>query len=244
RTETVAGDEAFGAHHHHVMGRLFATRCDTTVEMHYMAPIGDRVLLKAKETVSNETGGFIPMGVSGGSGPRVGKRVKVGGVTKVIPLNRLARMLLDPAGWNMPLSGVEGPALASDGVQNRDGVIFYNQDFIFVYNELYKGRRWVSEEAPEAGGIEVSQKVTNILDGLEEFEGPIAEVELTNTFIESTGSENTKIRYYYKGGVGVVQAEIYETNILIVIELEDGTWEVLGIGTWSTVKKLVSYTVK
>jgi len=242
RTEAIKGDEAFGVLLTHYMGQLFDTGEDTTMEIHYLAPHGDKIYLRAKQFVYN-TGNFIPLAKSDGV-KKTGMRYKVGGESRVITLERLARMLLDPAGWNLSLPGTVEPFLSSDGLQNRDDVVFYENDYILVFKNLCKGRNWISEEAEEIGGIEVSQKVTNILDELSGFQGPIAEVELTNTFIEATDSEEFRIRYYYKSGVGIVQAEISDPNIPIFARLPDGGIEYLGIGTWTVIKTLVDYTVK
>jgi len=244
RTEAITGDEAFGVKHHHVMGRLVdPQKADTTVEIHYLAPREDRILLKAKETVSNISGGFIPFGLKGAD-KRLGTRGKVGGVSRFISLAELGRLLLDPLAGDAGAARRLDALLASDGVINREGVLFYEHDYVFVFNELYKGRNWISEEAGGVGGIETSQKVTNIIPELSGYQGPIAEVEISNTFIEYFTSEQLKIRYYYKTGVGVIQAEIYDPDILIVLDLGDGTLHYLGNGLWSVTKKLTGYMVK
>lgn len=243
RTEMISGDEAFGVTFYHVMDYLFTEGADTVMETHYLAPKGDKVLLKAEEGVYNPTGGFIPFSKTDNVA-RIGTKIKVGGVSRFIPLERLAYLLLDSESWYQPAAGVTGAALASDGIQNKDNVFFYTEDYIFVLNELYKGKNWVSAAAQGVGGIDITQRVTNILSELGEYDGPIAEVEESNTLIEAATSEQFKIRYYYKGGVGMVQAEISDPEFFIWLQHPDGSIEFLGIGTWTFIKRLVDYTVK
>ena len=242
RTEAITGDEAFGVRHHHVMGYLTdPSRADTTVEIHYLAPRSDRIILKGILTTYN-TGGFIPFGLKSGV-ERLVTRVGPAGSGKYIPLTRLARQLLDPVPLMLSTSGLDA-LLASDGVINREDFFFYDNDYLFVYKELYKGKRWVSVEAQGVGGVDISQKVTNILPSLSGYEGPIAEVEMYNTFIEYASSEQYKIRYYYKSGVGIIQAELSDPEFLILLKMPNGEIHYLGIGEWAVIKKLTSCTVK
>ena len=243
RTETIGGDEAFGVTFYHVMNFLFTEGADTVLETHYLAPVGNKVLLKAEEGVYNPTGGFIPFSNTQGVS-RTGTMIEIGGVKRFVPLERLAHLLLDSESWYQPAEAFTGPALASDGIQNKDNVFYYTGEYIFVLNELYKGKNWVSSAAQGVGGVGITQKVTNILAELSGYEGPIAEVEESNTLIEAATSEQFKIRYYYKSGVGMVQAEISDPEFLIWLQHPDGSIEVLGIGTWTFIKRLVDYTVK
>lgn len=243
RTEMITGDEAFGVTYHQDMGRLFdPTGRDTTVETQYLARRGDKVLLKAIEAIYS-TGGFIPF-ASVLKGTTFGARIKIGGVERFMTLENLARLLLNSAGAAFSSLQTQLPQLSSDGIQNRDNVFFYDMDYIFVYDELFKGKRWVSAEAQGVGGTEISQKVTNILPELSSVEGPIAEVEVNNKFIEASSSVQYKQRYYYKGGVGLVQAEIYDPEFMIWGNMPDGSIVYLGVGTWSVVKKLETYSIK
>ncbi len=243
RTEAITGDEAYGLRYFHVMNYIFTTGADTTVEVHYLAPRGDMVLLKAIESGYN-TGGFIPLGLNDKPQPqRLYARVNLGGGTRYIPLERLGHILLDPE----PAEGVSSSgstSLASDGVQNRDNVYFYNYDYVMLYDELFKGRHWIASAAQGVGGLEISRKVTNILPELGGYEGPIAEVEETNSLIESISTLTYKLRFYYKGGMGVVQAEIYDSDFDFYMYGEDGLPQYIGSGTWQVVKKLTGHTVK
>ncbi len=243
RTEAISGDEAYGLRYIHIMDYIFSTGADTTVEVHYLAPRGDKLLLKAIESGYN-TGGFIPLSVNGApQGKRLLAKVSSGGVTRYVPLERLGMALLDAEPTEgLLLSGVT--ALASDGVQNREDVYFYSYDYVMLYNELYKGRRWISSAAASVGGMEISRKVTNILDELSGYEGPIAEVEETNSIIESISTLTYKLRFYYKGGVGIVQAEIYDSDFDFYTYDEDGNTYKIGTGAWQVVKKLTSHTLK
>jgi len=243
RTEMISGDEAFGVTYYHVMDFLFAEGADTVAETHYLAPRSDRVLLKAEEVVYNPTGGFIPFSKTDNV-PRIGTKVNIRGASRFVSLERLGRLLLDSESWYQPIADLSGPGLASDGIQNKENVFYYTEEYIFVLSELYKGRNWVSAAAQGVGGVDITQKVTNILSGVGEYEGPIAEVEESNTLIEAAASEQFKIRYYYKGGVGMVQAEISDPEFLIWLQHPDGSIEVLGVGTWTFIKRLVDYTVK
>jgi hypothetical protein len=243
RTEMITGDEAFGVTFYHVMDFLFTEGADTVLETHYLAPRGEKLLLKAEEAVYNPTGGFIPFSKTNNR-VRIGTKIKIGGVSRFISLERLAHLLLDTGGLIQPAGAGSGLALASDGIQNKDNVVFYPDDYIFVFNELYKGRNWVSAAAQGVGEVNITQEVTNILSELGEFDGPIAEVELLNRFIVATASEQYKIRFYYKSGVGLVQAEISDPEFMIWRWRSDGSIEFLGIGTWTFIKKLVDYTVK
>ena len=92
--------------------------------------------------------------------------------------------------------------------------------------------------------MEITQKVTNILPSLSGFEGPIAEVEMYNTFVDVTSSEQYKIRYYYKSGVGVIQAELSDPEWGIQLFIPDVGVVYLGIGLWEVVKKLTDYQVQ
>ena len=241
RTEEITGDEAFGVTTRHVLDYLFSVGADTVVETRYLAPHGDKVLLKAEQIVYNPTFGFIPL--SNQERPsRYGALIDVSGGKKFITLERLAYLLLGPRG---PLTTPQEEAtLASDGIQNNPDVLFYDTDYIFVYDELYKGRSWVSLPAVDVGGIDISQKVSNIIPSLGDYTGPIAEVEETNTLIEAAASEKFIKRYYYKGGVGLIQAEISDPEFIIWLQLPDGSIQLLGLGTWTIIKKLVSYDVK
>ena len=242
RTEAITGDEAFGVRHHHVMGYLLdPAKADTTIEIHYLAPRSDRILLKAIETAYN-TGGFIPFGFNSGV-KRLVTRIQQGGVSRYIPLSRLTRLLLEPVPSMVPASELDA-MLASDGVQNRENVYLYDYDYILVFNEMYQGKRWVSAEAQGIGGVDISQKVTNILPELSGYEGPIAEVEMSNTFVEFASSEQYKIRYYYKSGVGIIQAELSDPEFMILLDLGNGQIVYLGIGEWAVVKKLTGHLVK
>lgn len=243
RTEMISGDEAFGVTFYHLMDYLFTEGADTVLETHYLAPRGDKVLLKAEEGLYNPTGGFIPFSKTEDTA-RIGTKIKIGGVSRFVSLERLAYLLLDSESWYQPAADPTGPDLASDGIQNKDYVFYYPEDYIFVLNELYKGRKWVSAAAQGVGGIDITQKVTNILPELGEYEGPIAEVEESNTLIEAATSEQIKTRYYYKGGVGLVQAELSDPEFLIWRRYSDGHIEVLGLGTWTFIKRLVDYSVK
>ena len=242
RTEAIAGDEAFGVRHHHVMGYLTdPLRADTTVEIHYLAPRSDRIILKGIQTTYN-TGGFIPFSLKSGD-ERLVTRVGPAGSGKYIPLTRLARQLLDPVPLLLSTSGLDA-LLASDGVINLEDFFFYDNDYLLVSKELYKGKRWVSIEAGGVGGVDISQKVTNILPSLSGFEGPIAEVEMYNTFVEYASSQQYKIRFYYKSGVGIIQAELSDPEFLILLKMPNGELLYLGIGEWAVVKKLTNYMVK
>jgi len=243
RTETIGGDEAFGVTFYHVMDFLFAEGADTVLETRYLAPVGNKVLLKATEGVYNPTGGFIPFSNTQGVS-RTGTMIEIGGVKRFVPLERLAHLMLGSESWYQPSApAVTGPELASDGIQNKDNVYYYTGEYVFVLNELYKGKNWVSSAAQGVGGVGITQKVTNILAELGGYEGPIAEVEESNTLIEAATSEQFKIRYYYKSGVGMVQAEISDPEFLIWLQHPDGSIEVLGVGTWTFIKRLVDYTV-
>ncbi len=243
RTEMISGDEAFGVTFYHVMDYLFTEGADTVMETHYLASRRDKVILKAEERVYNPTGGFIPFSKTDNVA-RIGTKIKVGGVSRFITLERLAHLLLDSGTFYYLAADNANTALASDGIQNKDNVFYYTEDYIFVFNELYKGKNWVSAAAQGVGEVNITQEVTNILSELGEFDGPIAEVELLNRFIVATASEQYKIRFYYKSGVGLVQAEISDPEFMIWRWRSDGSIEFLGIGTWTFIKKLVDYTVK
>jgi hypothetical protein len=243
RTEMITGDEAFGVTYHQDMGRLFdPVGRDTTIETQYLARRGDKVLLKAIEGIYS-TGGFIPLASTPGE-KKFGIRMKIGGVERFITLENLARLLLNSAGAAFFSLQNRSLQLSSDGVQNKDNVFFYDKDYIFVFNELFKGKRWTSVEAQSVGGLEIAQKVTNILPELSGINGPIAEVEVNNKLIEAASSLQYKQRYYYKGGVGIVQAEIYDPGQTIAEIMPDGSIVFLGVGTWSVVKKLETYSIK
>jgi len=242
RTEAITGEEAFGVRHHHVMGYMMdPMKADTTVEIHYMAPRGDRIVLKGIQFGYN-TGGFIPFGLSEGVEGLV-TRIGDAGSGRYVPLTKLARQLLSPVPMVSLSSGLDA-LLASDGLINRDDFLAYENDYLLVFNELYKGRQWVSLKAGGVGGMEISQKVTNILPSLSGFEGPIAEVEMYNTYVEATSSDQYKIRYYYKSGVGIIQAEISDPEFPIGLMMPDGQILDLRIGLWEVVKKLTDYQVQ
>jgi len=242
RTEAITGDEAFAVRHHHVMGYLTdPARADTTVEIQYLAPRSDRIILKGIQTTYN-TGGFIPFGLKDND-KRLVTRVGPAGSGKYIPLTRLARQLMDPVPLLLSTSGLDA-LLASDGVINREDFFFYDTDYLLVFKELYKGKRWVSVGAQGVGRVDISQKVTNILPSLSGFEGPIAEVEMYNTFVEYASSDQYKIRFYYKSGVGIIQAEISDPEFPIKLLLPTGEILDLGIGQWTVVKKLTRYEIK
>ncbi|HLA39520.1 MAG TPA: hypothetical protein VJ417_05970, partial [Candidatus Glassbacteria bacterium] len=242
RTEMITGNEAFGVKIHHVMDYIFSVGADTVDEMRYLAPTTDRVLLKAEQQVYNPTGGFIPLGETNLK-PRLGTLLEVGGAKKFISLEKLAYLLGSPRGWKLPKPGDSLPELASDGIINRNDVIVYDTDYIFVFNQLYKGLNWVSQAAGGVGEVDVSQKVTNILESLYGYEGPVAEVEETNTLIGGASSQKFVLRYYYKGGVGLIRAELSDPEFLIILQLPDGSLEFLGVGTWTFIKKLSDFYV-
>jgi len=246
RTENIGGTEAYGMTFDHLMGYLFSTGADTVFERRYMAPQSDgRVLLKAEENVYNPTGGFIPFGEEQGK-PRYGTLLTIDGQQRFISLERLAYMLSDPRGafWSGQPQVSSSASLASDGVQNNENAFLYEDDFTYVYAELYAGLRWVSLAAGGVGGIDISSRVTAILDELDGIEGPIAEVEQTNSFIGATASENYKLRYYFRSGIGLVRAEISDPEFIIILQIpEQDSTAFLGIGTWTFVKKLSGYTL-
>lgn len=242
RTEAFSEGEAFGLEHYHLMQRLQdPSVIDTTIEVHYLAPVKDKILLKAIETVQNNSGGFIPFS-STRKKDKAYTRISVGGNEIEITLDELGRLLLEPLPAYIPGENLDA-LLASDGIQNSDNVIYYDFDYTYVYDELYNGQNWVSAEALGVGGVEISQRVTNVLDELDGFEGPIAEVTLSNTFIDFYQSDQLKIRYYYKSGIGIIRAEIYDPAILIFLDLGDGNF-IIGEGTWAVLKQLAAYTVK
>jgi len=69
-------------------------------------------------------------------------------------------------------------------------------------------------------------------------------VEETNSIIESISTLTYKLRFYYKGGVGIVQAEIYDSDFDFYTYDEDGNTYKIGTGAWQVVKKLTSHTLK
>lgn len=241
RTEAITGDEAFGVRIFHVMEYMLSEGADSTVEIHYLARRGDKILLKAVEYGYN-TGGFIPFGTVAGTKQRLLAKVSTENGTRYLPIEQLARALLNPES-SASLKAGGGPSLASDGIQNNENADFYSSDYILLYDDLYKGRAWISSAAQSVGGIEISRRVTNVLPALSGFEGPIAEVEETNSLIESSETTSYKLRFYYKGGLGIVQAEIYDTDFDFYVLTDEGI-DYLGRGTWQVVKKLQSYTVK
>ena len=197
-------------------------------------------MLKAIEFGYN-TGGSIPLAVGSTTKQRLLGKVTSGGRVRYVPLEQLARTLLDPEPSENLVA--YGPSLASDGIQNNENAFFYDEDYVLLFDELYKGQAWISSTAQSEGDIEISRRVTNVLDGLSGYEGPIAEVEETNSLIESTGTTSYKLRFYYKGGVGIVQAELSDTDFDFYVLTEDGI-DFLGTGAWQVIKKLESYTVK
>jgi hypothetical protein len=242
RTEAITGAEAFGVQHHHAMNYLLdPSTADTTIEEYYLAPGDDGIILKGILSTYN-TGGFIPFGLQEDVEQLV-TRVGGAGSGSYIPLTRLSRQLMGPALSPAFTSRLDA-MLASDGVINRDEFYAYEDDYLYVSNELYKGKRWVSSEAGGVGGVDISQRVTNILPSLSGFEGPIAEVEINNTFVDVTASEQYKIRYYYKSGVGIIQAELSDPEFMIFLNVPGVGVLYLGIGEWVMVKKLTSYSVK
>ncbi len=237
RTEVAGGEEAIGLRYDHIMGQLFLTGADTTVEIHYLARRGDKVLLKAIEGVYG-TGGFIPFSLEGQSArDRLWTRVRIDGQERFITLHQLARRLL--VGPSPILAS--GTALSSDGLQNRDDVFFYEWDYVYSQQRLYQGLGWTSAEAAGAGGMEVKHQVTAILPSLSGYEGPIAEVRETNSLIEQTGSVQTVYRYYYKGGVGMIQAEYFEPDIDVYGPDSLGIFSYYGTGTWEVKKRLLDH---
>lgn len=244
RTEMITGDEAFGLKFTHYMNYLFGTGRDTVVEAHYYASRDDRVVLKAEAGIFNPTGGFIPFSENDTGRRRYGTWVEVDGAQKFVSLERLGHIMMGTGShlWS-GLDGGDAPLLASDGIINEENVVYYPEDFVFVFKELFKGRNWISNQAQGIGGLDIRQKVTNVLDGLGQFEGPIAEVERTNAFIEATVSNKYVQRYYFKSGIGLIQAEISDPEFLILLQMPDGSIEYLGIGTWTFVKRLESYSL-
>ncbi|MBW7995034.1 MAG: hypothetical protein FVQ81_00395 [Candidatus Glassbacteria bacterium] len=244
RTENIGGLEAFALKFDHVMGFVFRAGADTVLERRYLAPTPDgKVLLKADEAVYNPTGGFIPFSHNE-SGTRLGTMIEIGGKERFISLNKLAYLIADPRGSILPRADRDGSLLASDGIQNNENAIFYENEYIFLFNELYKGLKWVSLAAGGVGGVDISQRVSNILPELDGYDGPIAEIEETNTLVGAAASEFYVQRFYYKGGVGLIRAEISDPEFLIIAQFPDGSIEFIGIGTWTFIKTLTSYSLR
>ena len=242
RTEAFPEGEAFGLEYTHILQYLAdPTKADTTVEVYYLVPLGDRILYKAIESVYN-TGGFIPFGSSSPKKQAVYTRISVGGNEVEISLEELGRLLLEPLPAYIP--GVKLDALlASDGIQNNNNVYYYESEYVFVYDNLRKGFEWTSAEALGVGGVEITQKVSDILPELDGFEGPIAEVTFSNTFIDYYNSDKLDIRYYYKSGVGIIRAEIHDPAMRVELLIPDGHKVVDECGEWFISKRLVSYSV-
>ena len=244
RTEVIDGEESYGLLFDQVLGRVFATESglDTTLEVQYYIPRKDRVILKAIEGVYS-TGGLYPLSKTG-TEKRYGTLIGSGGSRKFITLERLAYLLLNAAGGRL-LPGLQSsPELASDGLQNRDGVFIYESDYLYLFNELFKGKSWTSIQAQDGGGLTITQKVTNVLSELSGYEGPIAEVEITNSFMDIFGGDSYKQRAYYKSGVGLLQSEISDSDFDIFTPVDNNTVVKLGTGLWEVVKKLTRYEIK
>ena len=242
RTEAITGEEAFGVRHHHVMNYLLdPLSADTTIEEYYLAPRGKGIILKGILSTYN-TGGFIPFGLKEDAEQLV-TRVGGSGSGRYIPLTRLSRQLMGPALSPAFTSRLDA-LLASDGVINRDEFYAYEDDYLYVADELYKGKTWISSEAGGIGGVEITQKVTNILPSLSGYDGPIAEVEVYNVFVDYAASEQYKVRYYYKSGVGIIQAELSDPEFMIFLNVPGAGILYLGIGEWVMIKKLTSYSVQ
>ena len=209
RTEAFSEGEAFGLEYNYILQYLTdPSLADTTVEVHYLLPLKDKILFKASETIQNNTGGYIPFGENNNKTNKLYTRISIKGNYVDVTFNELSRLLLNPLPTVTPEQELDA-WLASDGLQNSDNTYYYDFDYIEVYNNLFKGFDWTSAEALGVGGVRISQEVTNILSELDGFEGPIAEVTLSNTFIDFYKSEQLVIRYYYKSDIGVIRAEIY-----------------------------------
>ncbi len=245
RTENIGGLESFGMKTTHMIDYLFSEGSDTVIERRYFAPAGDgRVLLRAEQAIFNPGGGFIPFANGGDSNkPRYGTLIEVDGQQKFISLETLGYLLSDTRGSFFRGQAPGSSLLASDGLENDDNTILYRNDYVYVHNELYKGLKWVSLAAEGVGGIDISNSVTNILSELDGRQGPIAEVEQTNSLIGALASEQYRQRFYYKGGVGLIRAEISDPGFIIIAQYPDSS-SYIGIGTWSFVKTLTSYNVR
>jgi hypothetical protein len=244
RTENIGGLESFGMQTTHMIDYLFSEGSDTTIEQRYFAPTSDgRVLLKADQAVYNPSGGFIPF-ANGNNEPVYGTMIEVDGQEKFISLEMLGYLLSDSRG-SLFAGQQSGTLLASDGVQNDENSFIYADDYLYLYDELYKGLRWNSVTADDVNEIDISARVDNILGELDGYDGPIAEVTRTNSLIGASAlnSEQFTQRFYYKGGIGLVKAEISDPEFLIIIQFPDSTLE-LGVGTWTFTKSLSSHSVR
>ncbi len=245
RTENIGGLESFGMQTTHMIDYLFSEGSDTVIEQRYFAPASDgRVLLKADEELYDPGNNFIPFSTNDNT-PLYGTMIEVDGQDKFISLEMLGYFLSNSRGSLVRNRSNNATLLASDGVGSHDNAFVYTNDYIFLYDELYKGLRWTSVAGNSVDAIDISGRVTNILGELDGYEGPIAEVEQTNSLIGSNpmNSEQYAQRFYYKGGVGLVRAEISDPEFLIIVQYPDSSME-LGIGTWTFTKSLVSHSIR
>jgi hypothetical protein len=245
RTEVIDGEESYGLLFNQVTGRFFdpESGLDTTLEVQYYIPRKDRVILKAIEGVYG-TGGLMIQSKSG-TEKRYGTLIGYGGSRKFVTLERLAFLLMNAAGGRL-LPGLQSsPELASDGLQNRDGAFIYESDYLYLFNELFKGKSWTSIQAQGGDGLTITQKVTNVLSELSGYEGPVAEVEVNNSYIDLFGGTSYKQRNYYKPGVGLLQSEISDSDFDFFTPVDNNTAvKFVGTGLWEVVKKLTRYEIK
>jgi hypothetical protein len=245
RTENIGGLESFGMQTTHMIDYLFSEGSDTTIEQRYFAPTTDgRVLLKADQAVYNPTGGFIPFAIGEENIPRYGTMIEVNGQEKFISLEKLGYLLSDTRGALFS-SQQDGTLLASDGVENDETAIIYTNEYLYLYKELYEDLRWTSVSADDVNQIDISGRVNSILSELDGYDGPIAEVAQTNSLIgaSSFNSEQYVQRFYYKGGVGLIKAEISDPEFLIIVQFPDSSLQ-LGTGTWTFTKSLSSHHIQ
>ena len=127
RTEAITGEEAFGVRHHHVMGWLTdPLRADTTIDTHCMAPRSYRIVLTGF-LYGYDKASAIPLSLATGE-DRLVVRAGPAGSGRYIPLNTLARQLLDPVPMLTNTSGLDA-LLVSDGVINQDDFFAYENDY-------------------------------------------------------------------------------------------------------------------
>ena len=244
RTENVGGDESFAMTYTHIVDYLFSVGTDTVVEHRYFAPTSDgRILLKAEEIIYNPGNNFIPFG-DGNSEPVYGTLIEVDGKQEFISLETLGYLLSDPRGTFFD-NRRNGTSLASDGLLNNENAFVYADDRVYMYKDLYEGLKWVSQDAQQADDIEISGRVTAVLDEVDGYQGPIAVVEELNSLTAGALGigEQFVQRFYYKGGVGLIRAEISDPDFLIIVQNNDGSAE-LGIGTWTFTKTLDSHSIQ
>ncbi len=242
RTENIGGLESFGMQTTHMIGYLFSEGADTVIEQRYFAPTPDgRVLLKADQAVYNPGGGFIPF-ANGNNEPRYGTMIEVEGQDKFISLEKLGYLLSDTRG-SFFTNQQSGTLLASDGVENAENTFLYADDYLYLYSELYEGLRWNSVTAESVNDIDIAGRVTSILSELDGYEGPVAEVEQTNTLTSALSSDQYRQRFYYKGGVGLIRVEMSDSEFDIYAAFPDSV-VLLGLGTWTFTKSLGSHNVK